>query len=355
MTFSVTIGDGELAYAGGSFRSVLAQPWNAVRPRYLGMLHDIARFNHLAWRHLRAGEEGARRCASSWPGTASATASRSGTCCRSRPRSGRPRSPASSTSRSRACSPSWPTTASTGRASAALADGGRRLAGPGRAAGRGPRLAGAARGGGDGRAPDGGRGRAAGPGRPGGAVRARRARDPRRHELGTPGRRLAGGAGDPGRLPLPGEPGRAARRRPADAAATLGLGELELRRRRADRPGTPGGRDLLDEPPAGPPERAAGPGLPQPAARAGARAGPRRGGLRPPGAGRRSLAAQRRLGRIQGAGGLWYAGAWQGWGFHEDGLRSGFAVARALGCLPPWEEAVPEVCELLVPLAAQPA
>src|SRR4051794_12856130 len=57
MTFSVTIGDGELAYAGGSFRSVLAQPWNAVRPRYLGMLHDIARFNHLAWRHLRAGEE----------------------------------------------------------------------------------------------------------------------------------------------------------------------------------------------------------------------------------------------------------------------------------------------------------
>ena len=68
-----------------------------------------------------------------------------------------------------------------------------------------------------------------------------------------------------------------------------------------------------------------------------------------------ALAAQRRLGRIQGAGGLWYAGAWQGWGFHEDGLRSGFAVARALGCLPPWEEAVPEAYGLPVPLAAQPA
>jgi predicted NAD/FAD-binding protein len=40
--------------------------------------------------------------------------------------------------------------------------------------------------------------------------------------------------------------------------------------------------------------------------------------------------AQRRLDAIQGQGGVWYAGAWTRFGFHEDGLRSGLAVARAL-------------------------
>ena len=49
-----------------------------------------------------------------------------------------------------------------------------------------------------------------------------------------------------------------------------------------------------------------------------------------------ALAAQRRFGRIQGRGGVWYAGAWLGYGFHEDGLTAGLRVARALGGQVSW-------------------
>jgi predicted NAD/FAD-binding protein len=44
-----------------------------------------------------------------------------------------------------------------------------------------------------------------------------------------------------------------------------------------------------------------------------------------------SVAAQAQRERINGVGRTWYAGAYWGFGFHEDGLRSGVEVARALG------------------------
>lgn len=49
-----------------------------------------------------------------------------------------------------------------------------------------------------------------------------------------------------------------------------------------------------------------------------------------------AFAAQEAFDRVQGRGGIWYAGAWLGYGFHEDGLRSALRVAEALGVRPPW-------------------
>lgn len=46
--------------------------------------------------------------------------------------------------------------------------------------------------------------------------------------------------------------------------------------------------------------------------------------------------AQRAFDRVQGRGGIWHAGAWLGYGFHEDGLRSALRVAEALGVRPDW-------------------
>ncbi|MES2900751.1 MAG: FAD-dependent oxidoreductase [Pseudomonadota bacterium] len=43
-----------------------------------------------------------------------------------------------------------------------------------------------------------------------------------------------------------------------------------------------------------------------------------------------AVAAQARLASFQGRQNTWFAGAWTGYGFHEDGLKSGLAVARAL-------------------------
>ena len=44
-----------------------------------------------------------------------------------------------------------------------------------------------------------------------------------------------------------------------------------------------------------------------------------------------SVAAQRRKAEIQGQRHTWFAGAYWGWGFHEDGIRSAVDVAAALG------------------------
>jgi predicted NAD/FAD-binding protein len=52
----------------------------------------------------------------------------------------------------------------------------------------------------------------------------------------------------------------------------------------------------------------------------------------------RGFAGQRLLARINGRNRVWMAGAWTGYGFHEDGLRSGLAAAEGLGAPAPWSE-----------------
>lgn len=51
-----------------------------------------------------------------------------------------------------------------------------------------------------------------------------------------------------------------------------------------------------------------------------------------------AVAAQSKLGSIQGARRVWYAGAWTRYGFHEDGMLSGVRVAEALGVEVPWAD-----------------
>lgn len=46
-----------------------------------------------------------------------------------------------------------------------------------------------------------------------------------------------------------------------------------------------------------------------------------------------AIDAQRRLPAVQGRNRVWFAGAWTGYGFHEDGLSSGLAVAQSLAAL----------------------
>lgn len=47
-----------------------------------------------------------------------------------------------------------------------------------------------------------------------------------------------------------------------------------------------------------------------------------------------AVAAQARKQEIQGRQRTWFAGAYWGWGFHEDGLRSAVEVAEAIQCSP---------------------
>lgn len=54
----------------------------------------------------------------------------------------------------------------------------------------------------------------------------------------------------------------------------------------------------------------------------------------------RAVAAQSRLSNIQGTNDIFFAGAWTGYGFHEDGLKSAVAIAKTLGATIPWESVV---------------
>ena len=51
-----------------------------------------------------------------------------------------------------------------------------------------------------------------------------------------------------------------------------------------------------------------------------------------------SDAAQARIAALQGRRGTWFCGAWTGFGFHEDGLRSALAVAADFGVVAPWRD-----------------
>ncbi len=53
---------------------------------------------------------------------------------------------------------------------------------------------------------------------------------------------------------------------------------------------------------------------------------------------RAAVAAQAELPAIQGRHRSWFAGAWTGHGFHEDGLASALSVAAALGVRAPWAD-----------------
>jgi predicted NAD/FAD-binding protein len=50
-----------------------------------------------------------------------------------------------------------------------------------------------------------------------------------------------------------------------------------------------------------------------------------------------AMQAQENLDQIQGAANFWFAGAWTGWGFHEDGIASAVRIANALGVTAPWQ------------------
>jgi predicted NAD/FAD-binding protein len=43
-----------------------------------------------------------------------------------------------------------------------------------------------------------------------------------------------------------------------------------------------------------------------------------------------AISAQQQVGQLQGQQRTWFCGAWTGYGFHEDGLKSGLAVAAQL-------------------------
>src|SRR5690606_31811172 len=56
MSFSVSIDDGRLEYAGTTLRGLFVQPVNLLRPRFWAMLRDLLRFYRAAPRDAQAME-----------------------------------------------------------------------------------------------------------------------------------------------------------------------------------------------------------------------------------------------------------------------------------------------------------
>ena len=52
---------------------------------------------------------------------------------------------------------------------------------------------------------------------------------------------------------------------------------------------------------------------------------------------RHATAVQKQIEAANGRDGVWLAGAWMGYGFHEDGLASALRVARRLDAVAPWQ------------------
>lgn len=51
----------------------------------------------------------------------------------------------------------------------------------------------------------------------------------------------------------------------------------------------------------------------------------------------KTLSAQSKFSQLQGADRVWFAGAWQGYGFHEDGLLSAVLIAEKMSVKIPWK------------------
>jgi len=64
----------------------------------------------------------------------------------------------------------------------------------------------------------------------------------------------------------------------------------------------------------------------------------------------KAMAAQRALAGLQGQRNSWFCGSYFGYGFHEDGLVSGLAVAAALGVPAPWTADMPATDAAPAPL-----
>ncbi len=64
-----------------------------------------------------------------------------------------------------------------------------------------------------------------------------------------------------------------------------------------------------------------------------------------------AIAAQQQLAAIQGENGIWLAGAWGSYGFHEDGLKSALRVVNGMGLHAPWQDAAAAVPSASAPLA----